>query len=165
MEALQHPFFLTAIPDRIPKLALVRPPEYKDLFDNFCDIETSSQTKSKLALEVEKAKDIRRSFIDNDIRPPMKILQETIYDPRSQYPIQQPEISLPQQLLTSIEPNTTAKKRTASNTSSAKKEESDFTAPKRVCGDGDITMSLSQTTKSVSLEQSKLNKPFGKFYK
>lgn len=145
-EALQHPFFLSAIPDHIPKYAMKRPPEYKDLFDNFQNIETSSQTKSRLALEVEKAKDVHQSYIDNDIRPPMTILQETIYDPRSQYPVQQQD-SQP------LIPNTGSKKRTASITSPIKKD-AVSTTTKRLCSDGDI--SVSQKKSDVA------DKPFGK---
>ncbi|KAI8970077.1 kinase-like domain-containing protein [Mycotypha africana] len=99
VEALSHAFFQSAIPDHIPKTALFETPSYDSLFKDTTfsnhskangdgtNKQTIQNSQSKVALAVQQAKNADHCFYDSDIRPPLNILEETIYDHRSQFPM------------------------------------------------------------------------------
>ncbi|OBZ91180.1 Serine/threonine-protein kinase plo1 [Choanephora cucurbitarum] len=84
IEALKHPFFQKPIPDKIPQSAFFRPPEYKELFE---PSEDAYLTQSKVAMAIHRARDENECYVDCDIQPPLTLMDHTMYDPRSQYPM------------------------------------------------------------------------------
>ncbi|CEP11079.1 hypothetical protein [Parasitella parasitica] len=168
IEALQHPFFSMEIPTRIPRLALESPPSYQDLFAP-SDTQHSASPRnkpaaiaaSKVTAAIRNARDIDKCYEDLDIQPPLIIMNETIYDPRSQYPLPNSQKSAASMLLpqpaaapTALVKNTTStsttsKRRAANSNESIGVKNSAPVPPKRLCNDGDI-----KSTIPASMEKS-----------
>lgn len=86
IEALEHPFFSNHdMPDCIPFKALFTQPTHRELFESHY---TNSQITSNVVKAVEAAKSRTDSFVDNNINPPLELMNEVVLDPRSQYPIE-----------------------------------------------------------------------------
>lgn len=80
IEALEHGFFSKfKSPLRIPKTALYKIPDEYEMFGD--------DEPSKVDDAIRRAKDRNESHIDHNINPPLKIMQEVILDPRTQYPV------------------------------------------------------------------------------
>ncbi|KAI8380765.1 kinase-like domain-containing protein [Blakeslea trispora] len=135
IEALKHPFFQKPIPDKIPQSAFFRPPEYTELFDSSDD---AYLTQSKVAVAIHRAKDENECYLDCDVQPPLTLMEHTLYDPRSQYPMPH-DINSQGSL---VVPSTISKKRTANVKSHSVSDdqsmpelpsESANVSPKRLC--------------------------------
>lgn len=174
IDALHHPFFSMEMPTQIPRSALDAPPNYDDLFkpkdtqqslrNTATDVKQATKTAtaaSKVTTAIQDAKDINRCYEDTDIQPPMVIMNETIYDPRSQYPLPSSQqksamsilFSQPATTTVKQKPSTsTASKRRAvnSNESSENKVNSPDVPPKRLCNDSDIKAGTSITTSDTT---------------
>lgn len=164
IEALQHPFFLDDIPDCIPQSALYKAPDYRDLFVNQyspASFDNTQQSASKVAMAVQQARDINHCFIDRDIRPPLEILEETIYDHRSQYPVPYDPTSLSQQYASQplvvpveISLSTNAKKRAAAVECFNTVDDADT---KRICNDLEVKKQQAEQQKTQHEQSTKSN--------
>lgn len=163
IEALKHPFFAMAMPLQIPKSALDTIPTNEALFGTPDTQFFSTPSTSKVTVAIQDAKDSNKCYEDTDIQPPMKIMDETIIDHRSQYPLPSSQKSgmamlLPSQpiaipivpsLQETLSSSTASKKRAASS-NAHRHDGSDSppntpAPPKRLCSDGDITPTVSAT--------------------
>ncbi|GAN04909.1 protein serine/threonine kinase [Mucor ambiguus] len=172
IEALKHPFFSMAMPLQIPKSALQTIPTNQALFGTPDTQFLSTPSTSKVTVAIQDAKDSNKCYEDTDIQPPMIIMDETIIDHRSQYPLPNSQKSGMAMLISSqpgaipVIPSvqetlstSTASKRRAANSNVLQHDSSDSppntpAPPKRLCSDGDIRSTISapvaiKTTVSV----------------
>ncbi|KAI8641306.1 hypothetical protein BD408DRAFT_418302 [Parasitella parasitica] len=157
IQALQHPFFSREIPTQIPRLALESPPSYQDLFTpndtqhlHSMKNKSTATTASKVTAAIRNARDVEKCYEDLDIQPPLTIMNETIYDPRSQYPLPNSQksamsillsqpVAAPAALVKETTSASTASKRRAANSNeNTEIKNSAPLSPKRLCNDGDI---------------------------
>ncbi|KAL9539591.1 hypothetical protein MBANPS3_010176 [Mucor bainieri] len=171
IEALKHPFFSMAMPLQIPKSALQTIPTSQALFGTPDTQFLSTPSTSKVTVAIQDAKDSNKCYEDTDIQPPLKIMNETIIDHRSQYPLPNSQksgmdmlvVSQPvpvSVLLPSVQEtlsSPTASKRRAASSNMHHHDSSDGPAnkpapPKRLCSDGGIkpTISASKLTNATT---------------
>lgn len=171
------------MPTQIPRYALETSPRYEDLFmtkytqhshtsrkSNNNQTSTTTFTASKVTAAIHEAKDINKCYEDLDVQPPLMILDETIYDHRSQYPLPNSQKSAMSILFSQpvVVPAAAVMKETTSTTTAAKRraansneniEDKGITPvpPKRLCNDGDIKPTRSTTT--TTLDTSNTSSP------
>lgn len=157
--ALKHPFFSMEIPIQIPRSALQTIPTHQALFGTKDTQFLSTPSTSKVTVAIQDAKDTNRCYEDLDIQPPMKIMDETIIDHRSQYPLPNSQKSAMNILLSQPKAVTIATVKETLSTSTASKRPaassnvhshgssgSPHNTPvplKRLCSDGDIKPTIS----------------------
>ncbi|KAG1107395.1 hypothetical protein G6F42_016380 [Rhizopus arrhizus] len=157
--ALKHPFFSMEIPIQIPRSALQTIPTHQALFGTKDTQFLSTPSTSKVTVAIQDAKDTNRCYEDLDIQPPMKIMDETIIDHRSQYPLPNSQKSAMNILLSQPKAVTIATVKETLSTSTASKRpaassnvhnhdssDSPHNTPvplKRLCSDGDIKPTIS----------------------
>lgn len=172
------------MPTQIPRYALETSPRYEDLFMTkdtqyshtsrknnnnqtaAAAATTTTFTTSKVTTAIHEAKDINKCYEDLDVQPPLIILDETIYDHRSQYPLPNSQksamsILFPQPVIVpaaavvvkeTTSTTTAAKRRAANSNENIENKGITPVPPKRLCNDGDIkpTKSTTLTTLDTS---------------
>lgn len=148
-----------AMPIQIPKSALETIPTSQALFGTPDTQLLSTPSTSKVTVAIQDAQDTNKCYEDTDIQPPIIIMDETIIDHRSQYPLPNSQKSgmamlVSQPTAVPVIPSvqetlstSTASKRRAVNSNMHHHDSSGSppntpVPPKRLCSDGDIKPTL-----------------------